>query len=339
MINTVSPIEESLDIFVDSLIGMPESCLSPAAIAEWFSFTRWLSNLPRRNEIIESCFDFVEDIQKIDLPEKLRGIHSIYGNNIQIFTQRNQSDSSVCFTLLHEIFEITVEKFNQKSTFPYELTDRKADLFAASVLMPKEAFLKLALKSDLDFQLILKELPHVCNLSLLIRLRHLFQSYKTYHLGVIAENKKAHYHENFPCDRNKINNFGITTVTRSPKDCITFNNRALEEILSKCFEIIMSQNNKDKKTITIEEDDLLIKASPLMYHKYNAIKTIIMQIVLKEDYQILLKEMALKKSAPYYTREYLFKNREIKIFPYQMPYTEKMPEPYLILLKEALRKL
>ena len=338
MINKTATDKKRLDIFVDSLIGMPEDCLNPAAIAEWFSFLQWLTGLPKYDEIIESCFDLVEDIEKTDLPEKLRGFHYIYQDKIQILAQRNQPNNTICSTLLHELFEIVVEKFNQKKHFPYELTNDNVDLFAASVLMPEEAFFKFALKSDLDFQVILDKLPHICVLSILNRLHYVFQSYKTYYLGVVAENKKTRCDEDYPFNRNEFSNFEITNTTPSPKDRIAFNDKTLEEMLGKCLKIIMFQSDENKKAVTNEEGDFLIKATPLMYPKYGAIETIIMQIVAKKEYETLLKEELPKKSRkPYYTREYLSKNKEIKLIPYQWPGINKLPW-HLKVLRKIWRK-
>lgn len=339
MINKTATGKKRLDIFIDSLIGMPEAALSPAAIAEWFSFNQDLSGLPKYEEIIESCFDLVEDIEKTDLPDKLRGFHYIYQDKIQILAQRNQPNSSICSTLLHELFEIIVEKFNQKKRFPYELTNDNVDLFAASVLMPKEAFFKFALKSDLDFRVILDKLPHICVLSILDRLHYVFQSYKTCYLGVVAKNKKISCLEDYPLNRNEFSNFEITNVTPSSKDRITFKDQRLEEMLDKCLKVIMSQSDENKKAVTLEEGDFLIKATPLMYPKYGAIETIIMQIVPKKDYETLLKEELPKKSRgpSEYTLEYLLKNKEIKLIPYQWPGINKLPF-HLKVLRKIWRK-
>ncbi len=283
---------KKLDTFVNSLI--PETNLSPTAIARKFSLFHQLSSPPSYPSIISACSAFVGDLQIENLPDTMRGFHFIYNDHIQITLRERERTGAIAHTLLHELFEIIIERLNDKKTPPYALTQYKANLFAASVLMPKEVFFEFSLDSDLDFMAIRDKYLHLSCLSLLLRLRYLFGINKTYYLGIVAENKKAHYHENYPGNRNNLSSFEITIVTRSPEDSITFNNKALLELLGKCHKEIMAQKDKYKKSITLEEGDFLIKATPFMYHKYEAIKTIIMQILPKKNYEALLRK-AVKK--------------------------------------------
>lgn len=291
MSGIVTP-NEKLDTFVDSLI--PETNLSPTEIARKFSLFHQLSSPPKYNQIIDACFAFVGDLQEDNLPDTMRGFHFIYNDHIQITLKKRERTSGIAHTLLHELFEIIIEKLNEKKTPPYELTQYKANLFAASVLMPKEEFFKFSLDSNLDFMAIRDKYLHLSCLSLLLRLRYLFGINKICYLGVVVENKKAHYHKDYPGNRNNLSNFEITTVTRSPEDSITFNNKALLEFLSRCHEKIIAQKDEYKKSITLEEGDFLIKASPFMYHKYDAIKTIVMQILPKKDYETILRKVVKK---------------------------------------------
>ena len=285
-----------LDAFVDSLL--PETNLGPTAIAKKFSLYHQLSSPPSYQSIISVCLAFVNEIeQKGNLPDAIRGFHCTYNNHTQLILKDRERTGAIVHTLLHEIFEIIIEKLNKKINHRYELSDYKANLFAASVLMPKEAFFEWALKSDLDFKAIWDngKYGHLSFTSLLIRLRYLFRLNKIYYLGLVAENKKAYYR---PEDINNLNNFEVTATTRSSKDPITFNNKTLPELLSKCLTKLIDQMNeqkdnyeKYKKSVTLEESIFLIKASPFPFlnYKYDAIKTIVMQIVHKKDYEAIRK--------------------------------------------------
>lgn len=291
---------EKLDAFVNSLLS--ETNLSPAAIADKFSLFHRLSSPPSYQSIIRASFDFVGDVQLDNLPDIMRGFHFIYNDRIQITLKERDRPGSVAHTLLHELFEIIIAKLNEKRTLPYKLTPYKANLFAASVLMPKEVFFNFALRSDLDFKVIHDndKYGYLSFISVLLRLRYLFYLNKVYYLGVLVENKKAYYR---PEDSNNFNNFEITSIPRSSEDPVTFNNKTLPELLNKCLSRIIAQMAEEKdqykkyeKSVTLEEGIFLLKASPypFMYYKYSAIKTIVMQIVSKKDYEDILRK-AVKK--------------------------------------------
>jgi len=300
MNKTPAPYEK-LDAFVNSLI--PESDLSPEAIAKKFCLFHQLSSPPSYQSIIRASFDFINDIeQKDNLPDMIRGFHFTHNGRIQLVLKDHEKTGAILYTLLHEIFEIIIERLNEKITIPYQLTQSKANFFAASVLMPKKAFFEFALKSDLDFRVIWDngKYGHLSFISILIRLRYLFELNEVYYLGLAAENKKAYYH---PEDSNNFNNFKITAIARPGKDPATFNKKTLSELLNECLNKLIAEMDQEKddykkytKSITLEEGSFLIKASPFpfMYYKYGAIKTIVMQIVPKKDYEDL-KGKVVKK--------------------------------------------
>ena len=283
---------EKLDTFVNSLI--PETNLSPTAIARKFSLFHKLSSPPKHPQIIDACFAFVDDFEEENFPSKIRGFHSIYNNRTQITYKKDDRLSGIVYTLLHELFEIIIEKLNEKRTPPYELTQYKANLFAASVLMPKEIFFKLAIDSNLDFLIIRDKYIHQSPLAILIRLQYLLEINDIYHIGIIAENKKAHYHKDYPGYRNGFKNFEITHIVKGVDNPATADNKTILDLFSMCHEEIITQKDECKKSITLEEDMFLLKASPFMYHKYGAIKTIVMQILVKKNYEAVIGK-AVKK--------------------------------------------
>ncbi|MBP7088998.1 MAG: hypothetical protein KBB01_06870, partial [Candidatus Omnitrophica bacterium] len=202
-----------LEAFVNSLLQ--ETNLSPTAIARKFSSFHKLSSPPDYRSVIDAGFDFVKHFELADnMPPELRGFHSIYNGHVQIVLKNHERTGAMLHTILHEIFEIIITKLNEKKVPPYKLTHYKTNLFAASVLMPKEVFFEFALKSDLDFLTIHnhEKYIHLSLQSLLLRLSYLFGLNKISYFGVIAENKKANYHQNYPLDRNAFNNFEMNTI-------------------------------------------------------------------------------------------------------------------------------
>jgi hypothetical protein len=165
--------------------------------------------------------------------------------------------------------------------------------------MPEEAFFKWALKSDLDFLVIHRDHEryiHYSYLSLLLRLSYLFGLNKICYLAVIAENKKAHYQHKAI---NVLSNFKIIKIIQSRKNSLTFDYNTLLEYLSRCYYGITAQKDEEgryTKSVTLEEGDFLIKASPMpsRYHNSHIINRIVMQIIPKEDYEAILRK-AVKK--------------------------------------------
>ena len=117
------------------------------------------------------------------------------------------------------------------------------------------------------------------------------------HILVIAENKKANYQHKAI---NNLNNFKIIKIIQSRKNSLTFDYNTLLEYLSRCYNGITAQKDEEgryTKSVTLEEGDFLIKASPVPYRYYNShiINRIVMQIVPKEDYEAILRK-AVRKS-------------------------------------------
>jgi len=286
---------KGLDEFVNSLL--PETNLSPTAIADKFSLYHQLSSPPSYQSIITACLAFVNEIeQKSNLPNAIRGFHCTYNNHTQLILRDHEQTGAIAHTLLHEIFEIIIERLNEKIKPTYKLTPYKANLFAASVLMPEEVFFEQALKSDLDFLAIHRDHEryiHYSYLSLLLRLQYLFGLNKICYLAIIAENKKAHYQHK---DINNLSNFKIIKVIHSRKNSITFDYNTLLEYLSRCYSGIIAQKDEKgryTKSVTLEEGDFLIKASPVPFRYYNShiINRIVMQIIPKEDYEAILRKV------------------------------------------------
>lgn len=284
-----------LDIFVNSLLS--ENNLNPTAIAEKFSLFHQLSCPPSYQSIITACTSFINHLDiKGDLPRALRGFHCTYNGCTQLILRDREQTGAIAHTLLHEIFEIIIEMLNEKIKPTYKLTPYKANLFAAAVLMPEEAFFEWALKSDLDFLVIHRDHEryiHYSYISLLLRLSYLFGLKKICYLAIIAENKKANYQHK---DINNLNNFKIIKVIQSRKNSVTFDYVTLLKYLNRCYSGIVAQKDKEgryAKSVTLEEGDFLIKASPIpaRYYDSHIINRIIMQIIPKEDYEALLRKV------------------------------------------------
>ena len=287
VITTVS--DKKIDVFIDSLIRATN--LHPSAIANKFSkFCGLMPPLEYAN-IVDACYAFgVDKIDSEGLPDNLRGFHTDYDNNIHICLRPFEWEGGISHTLLHELFEIIINRLNKKIAAPYEMSEYMANLFAASVLMPEWAFLEFALRANMDLQLI-REKYYQSYFSLLLRFNWLLRKRDMFYIGFLAENKlarKYNWRGARPC--NEFKNFEITDTTIDRKEHF-HDYQSLIDWLYVCHGTLMAQESEDKTTVYLSDNNLIIRASPILNHKNCTIRSIGIQIMKKEDYQKLFKEI------------------------------------------------
>ncbi|MBW1855446.1 MAG: hypothetical protein JRJ00_12340 [Deltaproteobacteria bacterium] len=280
-----------IDTFVEALLKEKDQ-LQPAIIAEKISLDCDLYPPIEKDRIVTACYSMGVDSISFDiLPNNLRGFHQIYGNRIEISLRHDDWEGGISHTLLHELFEIIIECYNSKAKEKYDLTEYKANLFAASVLMPEKRFLEFCFRAKFDLQLIRRKYFHAL-FSLMLRLCYLFQRRNAYYIGILAENNEAYEYQRPPAECNYFENFKITEITLSSTgQCVS------PDILYKFLERTLSRIVKIEEddffgTIEIENNDFLITASPITNPKRNSvIKQIGIHVISKEDWERIKQEV------------------------------------------------
>jgi len=282
---------KKLDVFVDSLVAGTN--FSPTVIAERFSTFCGLLAPLEYNDIVDACYSLgVDEITPGRLPDSLRGFNSDYANNIQIRLRSREWEGGISHTLLHELFEIIINRFNKKISGHYNLTEYSANLFAASLLMPEKTFLEFSLRANMDLQLI-HEKYYQSYFSLLLRLHYLLRQRGIHYIGIMVENEAAKLNWRAMTSLNELKNFKINKMTTDQTDYL-HNYQSLVGWLNKCHDAIMAQEYENKTTVYLEDNNFIIKASPLLNPQNYTIRLIGIQIMTKAGYQKLVKEILRK---------------------------------------------
>lgn len=285
--------KKAIDSFIDSLIA--ENELQPSAIARKFSQFCGLLPPLEYDAIVSACYSLgVDKIKQEELPNNLRGFHSIYDGRIEICIRPDEWVGGISHTLLHEMFEIIIELYTEKTKSDYALTEYKANLFAASVLMPEETFLEFCFRANFDLQLI-REKYYQALFSLVLRLQHLFQKRNAYYVGIVAENQMAYGYREYPMVCNSFENFRIAETTLDQLD-ESFNAKVLYGYLQRAHaKIFENPENDFIGTVEIESKDFLVKASPIPNPKrIGVIKQIGIQVIFREDWEKIQSEVFKK---------------------------------------------
>ncbi len=149
---------DGFDAFCRSLLAKPlwPGDISPALMADEFVRRFRLRGFPRLPDIeavIQNAG--VGKVLQSKLPQGIRGLHVSLGRGPYSIHYRDDDwDGGKEHTVLHEVYEILMEKFHRECP-SYVLPARqalcqRADRFAAEVLMQRETFSLFASASGLD---------------------------------------------------------------------------------------------------------------------------------------------------------------------------------------------
>jgi len=146
----------SLDSFSELVLdkyGRPGEVPPEVMAQEWIEHSG-LSALPSLSEIHRQLERYGLAVQGTSIPG-LRGHHYCYrGGDPTIFYESDEWRGAVEFTLLHEFYEIILEKLTSRRHLPYRPSGAtacwKANRFAAAVLMQKDIFLRALYESNFD---------------------------------------------------------------------------------------------------------------------------------------------------------------------------------------------
>lgn len=280
--------------FVDTLLEEKEQ-LHPAEIAERFIETYYRNNPYGFGNAFSICSYFgVDSIEYEIFPEGIRGFHQIFGGQIKIQVKNDDWYAGTTHTILHEMFEIIIDIYNSKAKKEYESTEYKANLFAASILMPEDPFLEFCFRANFDLQLIREKYDYSL-FSLLIRTQYLFQKRKGFYLGYLYENSYGYprredsikdYNNPFALIRTEI--IGIENTEDS-----SIYDEHIHEALVK----VTQQSDDFIGSIKLEKKDFLIRVCPITHTKRpEAIRQVGVQIINKYDWQKIKSEVFKNES-------------------------------------------
>ncbi len=154
----MAKMADGFDAFCAQILARPTwpGNLSPAALAEEFVRHFDLSGFPRFDHLEHLVRKAgVGQVVEAHLPDRLRGVHVGLRNGRYTIKYRDDDwDGGREHTVLHETYEILQEKFSEMCpswTLPVKQTlCRRADRFAAAVLMQPEVFALFAQAAGLD---------------------------------------------------------------------------------------------------------------------------------------------------------------------------------------------
>lgn len=275
--------------FVDGLLEEKEQ-LHPAEIARRFIEDYYKNNSYGIGNVPSICSYFgIDSIEYERFPEGIRGFHQIFDDQIKIQVKHDDWYGGIIHTILHEMFEIIIDIYNSKATKEYESSEYKANLFAASILMPEDSFLEFCYRANFDLQLVREKYDYSL-FSLLIRTQYLFQKRNGFYLGYLHENFYG-----YPSREDSIKYYNNphalmcteTVGTENIVDSFVYDNY-IQEALVK----VAQQSEDFIGSVKLEKKDFLIRACPITHSKRpEAIRQVGIQIINKNDWQRIKSEV------------------------------------------------
>lgn len=275
--------------FVDNLLEEKEH-LHPVEIAKRFIKNYGMTSQYRFGNIPSLCYFLgVDSIEYERFPEGIRGFHQIYDDKIKIQVKHDDWSGGINHTILHEMFEIIIDIYNSKAKKEYESSEYKANLFAASILMPEESFLEFCYRANFDLQRVREKFD--CSIfSFLIRAEYLFQKRKGFYLGYLYENSYGYPHREDSIESYNNPLAFMCTEKIGAEDIVDpfMYDRFIQEALAK-----VTQHPSDFiGSVRLETEDFLIRACPISHTKrLEAIRQVGIQIINKNDWQRIKSEV------------------------------------------------
>ncbi len=258
--------------------------LTPDSMADEFLSFFYNQNPPTSHYWIDSfCSEIgIDEVQYTTFPDNMRGFHAITPDGkITIVLEQSSKYAGKVHTLYHELYEIICELMDK----PELKTERKANLFSASVIMPEKHFFEYVIRRGLMFSEIKTYYSEIATDSILLRINHLFRKRGLFHIAYFLKNSNA-YKRASAEDHKYMADFSLHLSTLDQFDSINnegFTQRIIEETIQRlrqlpADEISLIKFDRPKKTVLAE---------PILLDWNGAIKEIAIQIIDDEVYQNL----------------------------------------------------
>ncbi len=259
-----------------------EKCpLAPESMANEFLSFLSSQHLPTSYYWIESfCSEIgIDEIQYNSFPKNMRGFHSISPEGKITVVLEQSSYAGRVHTLYHEIYEIICELIDK----PALKTERKANLFAASVIMPEKYFFEYAIRRGLMFSEIKTYYSEIATDSILLRINHLFRKRGLFHVAYLLKNIFA-YARGSADSLKRMADFELVLSTLDKLDSI-HNEDFTNKIINESIEKVLSLAVEDLSLVKFVRPKKIVLAEPILLHRNGAIKEIAIQIIDEDVYE------------------------------------------------------
>ena len=255
--------------------------LTPEGIAD--EFLSFFSNQhpPISHYCIESfCSEIgIDEIQYNSFPQNMRGFHSITSEGKIIVVLEQSGYAGRVHTLYHEIYEIICGLIDK----PALKTERKANIFAASVIMPERYFFEYAIRRGLMFSEIKTYYSEIATDSILLRINHLFRRRGLFHIAYLIKNIFA-YARGSADSLRKMADFDLALSTLDKLDSIN-NEGFTNKIINESIEKILSLPTQELSLMKFTRPKKIVLAEPILLDRNGAIKEIAIQIIDENVYE------------------------------------------------------
>lgn len=284
--NEVAVEKKSIRAFCEHLTK-GEIPLSPENMADEFLSFFSSQHPPTSHYWIESfCSEIgVDEVQYSSFPENMRGFHSISSDGRIIIVLEQSSHAGRIHTLYHEIYEIVCEIVNA----PDLKTEYKANLFAASVIMPDQYFFEYAVRRSLMFNEMKIYYSEIATESILLRINHLFRKRGEFHIAYCLKNNNAYknYRGASHEDRKNLADFQLSLSTLDALDSAN-NEKFTRGIINESLQRIMQLSAEELSLIKFSRPNkIIVLAEPILLDWNGAIKEIAIQLLQDEVYDNL----------------------------------------------------
>jgi len=270
--------EDSLiDIFAEHLISRRIS-LTPEAIANAFTSFFSMYKLPTRHNEIETFGNTIGvGIEYSVFPENMRGAHySLAEKGITILLDESGYAGKL-HTLYHEIYEIICELINK----PKLKTEYRANLFAASVIMPEDYFFEYVIRRNLMLCEIKEYNPEIATDSILLRINYFLKKRGVLHAAFLLKKSTVYRYAS-------VEDFSYLAGYQhclSTLDLRTYNNSAFaRDIISECCRKILNTPDDELSLIRFPRPGCIVLAEPILFTWSREIKEIAIQVINDDAY-------------------------------------------------------
>jgi Zn-dependent peptidase ImmA (M78 family) len=269
-----------LILFAEHLIARRIS-LTPEAMAKEFTSFFSMYDLPTMHYAIKAFGHTIGvDIEYSAFPENIRGSHySLADKEITIMLDESGYAGRI-HTLYHEIYEIICELINK----PKLKTEYKANLFAASVIMPEDDFFEYVIRRDLMMCEIKEYNPEIATDSILLRINYFLKKRGVFHAAFLLKNSTVYRYASVE-DYRYLAGYQhcLSTLDLSFSD----NTEFARNIISESCKRIQKTPSDELSLIRFSRSGCIVLAEPILFDWSSEIKEIAIQVIYDDTYNNL----------------------------------------------------
>ena len=272
--------DSPLIIFAEHLIARRIG-LTPEVMAKEFTSFFSMYDLPTRHYAIQTFGHMIGvDIEYSTFPGNIRGSHySLEDREVTIMLDESGYAGRI-HTLYHEIYEIICEFINK----PKLKTEYKANLFAASVIMPEDNFFEYVIRRDLMMCEIKEYNPEIATDSILLRINYFLKKRRVFHAAFLLKNSTAYKYASVD-DYRYLAGYQhcLSTLDLSSSS----NTEFARDIISASCKRIQKTPSDELSLIRFSHSGFIILAEPILFDWSDEIKEVAIQVIYHDTYDNL----------------------------------------------------